>query len=93
MRPSYILLMATAMNLLPVTSFAEDRYDCITKCSAEKSIRDSACPWSSELDTNSSSSRRNSRCMQKSDSAYSLCFNRCPPPQFAPAPSSANKGK
>lgn len=92
MRPIYILLMAMAMNLLPTTSFAKDRYDCILKCAEQKNARDAACPSSFDSNANSSSSRLNGQCMQKSEAVYSKCFNRCPPPRFAPASSSTRKG-
>lgn len=91
MRPIYILLMAMAMNLLPTASFAEDRYECITKCAEEKNARDAACPSSFDSNANSSSSRLNGQCMQKSEAAYSKCFNRCPPARFSPAASSPRK--
>ncbi len=94
MKPIYILFMAMAMHLLPVAGFAQDRYDCITKCAEEKNARDAACPSSFDSNATSSSSRLNGRCMQKSEAAYSRCFNRCPPPQFststAPAPRKGN---
>lgn len=91
MRPIYILLMAIAMNLLPAASFAKDRYDCITKCAEEKNARDMACPSSFDSNANSSSSRLNGQCMQKSEAIYSKCFNRCPPPQFSPGPSTQKR--
>lgn len=84
MRPLYFLFIAP-MVLLPGASFAEDRYECILRCSAEKDTRNADCPSPYE---GSDSSDQRASCMKSSQAMYSDCFNRCPPPPFTPSPSS-----
>lgn len=91
MRPIYILFIALAMNLLPGTSFAEDRYDCVLRCSAEKDTRNIDCPSSSGSSANSNSARTQAQCMQASEAAYINCFRRCPPPLFSPSAASGKQ--
>ncbi len=83
MRPIYFLITALAMMLLSGTSFAEDRYECILKCSAEKDTRNVDCPSPYESST---SNEERARCMKRSQDIYIDCFNHCPPPQYAPPP-------
>lgn len=85
MRPIYFLCIAAAMVLLPGASFAEDRYECILRCSAEKDTRNADCPSPYE---GSGSSDQRARCMKSSQATYIDCFNRCPPPPFTSGPSS-----
>ncbi len=79
MKLFFILAMA-AMTLLPSGSFAEDRYECLLRCSAERDSRNADCP--SPYDSSNSSQR--DQCLKISQTAYTECFNNCPPPPPSP---------
>ncbi len=83
MRPTIFLsLFMTAFTvLLPVTSFAEDRYECLLRCSAEQDLRDTACY---PIDAPPTPSDEQAQCEKKNMALYTQCFRGCPPLQIRP---------
>ena len=69
--------MAIAQLFLSGASFAVDRYECLSRCSAENDTRNAGCP--SPYDS-SSSMRERDQCMRNNHVAYVDCIKICPPP-------------
>jgi hypothetical protein len=84
MRPTIFLFMTALTALLPAASFAEDRYECLLRCSAEKDFRDSACY---PTDAPPTPSDEQAQCETRSMALYTVCFRDCPPLQIQPAAS------
>ena len=79
MRLLPILFLAIAMLLRSGTGFAEDRYDCVIKCSSEKETLNMDCP--SPYDSANSGQDR-SLCLKNNQAAFRACINRCPSSQL-----------
>lgn len=71
-------LMTALTALLPNPCFAEDRYECMLRCSAEQDLRDTACY---PIDAPPTSSDAQAQCEKKNMALYSKCVRTCPPPQ------------
>jgi hypothetical protein len=84
MRPTiFLYLFITAFaTLLPDAGFAEDRYECLLRCSAEQDLRDTACY---PIDAPPTTSDAQAQCEKKNMALYIRCFRSCPPSQIRPA--------
>ena len=80
-----VLFLSIAMLLRSGASVAEDRYECVIRCSSEKETLNMDCP--SPYDSANSGQDR-SRCLENNQAAFLACFNRCPPSQLDSSSSS-----
>jgi hypothetical protein len=70
MQAIYILSFAIATILLPASSYAEDRYECQLRCSAEKDSRGANC---------TSTNQKQDQCKKKNEETTAACLKSCPP--------------
>ena len=86
MRSIHVLFVVMAMVMLPGSSFAQERDDCLTSCTSDRESSNTECP--SPYDSTDYSSKERDQCLEKIRAAYQECVDKCPPP---PAPSSSEE--
>lgn len=70
MQAIYILSLAVVMIVLPMSSYAEDRYECQLRCTSESDNRNANC---------ASSGQKREQCMKKNEDTTAACLKNCPP--------------
>jgi hypothetical protein len=86
MRSIHVLFMAVAMAMFPNIGFAQERDECMTSCTSDRESSNTECP--SPYDSADYSSTERDRCLEKNQTTYQECVDKCPPP---PAPPSSEE--
>lgn len=74
-RLTIIPFIAMAAAVLSGAAFAEDRYECMFRCSNEKYDRNVNCPAAQDSST---SNQKRDQCLKTSMGFFDACFKSCP---------------